>query len=348
MRTVLKLLIFAATSSTALALAGAALAAYTSPTIRVDNPSERISGPASPVAVHLTVDRGDDPTAVIDVFIPQGYTGNLTPAPGTQIGTATVRAQSLASPDVIVPLEGVLQVGELSTFTSQARLCFANPAPNVQAVWVVQAPNPTGGNPVVVPMYLTTSLSQAEGAAGQARLRVCLPFPGTGQLTAKVFEAHLRLTNLLTNPAAAGSYRWVARFTPYLGPGAPNLPGTVEAQALDTIPVRLNIRAGRYNRRTKLLAVSGTIVEAGTPLRVFVNVLLNGRRVARVRSNENGVYRTTIRIRRTGRYTLRATSAAPARTVTGCTAVLTPAVPCTRAVVSGFAVTSSNTRVRIR
>jgi hypothetical protein len=348
MRNALKLLIVAATGSAALALAGPALAAYGSPTLRVDNPSERISGAASPVTAHLTIDRADDATFRFDLYIPQGYTGNLLPAAGTQIGTVNASAQSIADPNVIIPLEGALRVDTLANWAAAAALCNASPAPNVQGVWVIELPNPLTGGQIRLPGFLTTSLSGTEGSVGQARLRVCLPFPGAGSLPAKVFEAHLALTNLLTNPAAGGSYRWVARFTPYSATGAPNAAGTVEAQAVDTIPVRLNIRAGKYTRRTKRLAVSGTIVEAGEPLRVFVNVLLNGRRVARVRSGENGVYRTSIRIPRKGRYTLRATSAAAARTVTGCTALLTPAVPCTRSVVSGFTVTSSTTRVRIR
>ena len=349
MRDALKLLTVCASAAAALVLSAPALAAYTTPTIRVDNPSERIAGPASPVTVNLTVAREDDPTARIVLYIPQGYTGTLTPAAGTQIGTVRASASPLASPEVVLPLEGVLRADAPANYVGPATQCLG-PAPNFQSVWLIVLNSPTGGAPIVVPTYLTTPLGAAEGSVGQARLTICLPPPAVGTLAAKVFEARLTLTNILTNPSAGGSYRWVARFTPYASNAGPvNPAGTVEAQAIDTIPVRVTIRRpGRYTKRTKRLAVSGTIVESGTPLRVVVNVLLNGRRVARVRSNARGAYRASIRIPRRGRYTLRATASSGARTVQGCTAVLTPAVPCTRTVISGFTVTSANVRVRVR
>lgn len=348
MKTALKLLTAGATSAVALVFVAPAFAAYNSPTIRVDNPSERIAGPASPVVVNLTAARDDDPTARMAVYIPHGYTGTLAPPTGTQIGTVRLNAQSLTSPDIVVPVEGVIRTDSPANWADRATQCLGA-APNVQSVWLFVLNSPTGGDPVLVPSYLTTPLSGAEGSLAQARLVVCLPTPAGGRLNAKVFEARLTLTNLLTNPTAGGSYRWVALFTPYASnAGPPNVLGTVEAQAIDTIPVRVNIRGGRYNRRTRRLAVSGTIVEASTPLRIFVNVFLNGRRVARVRSSESGVYRASVRINRRGRYTLRATATSPARVVTGCTATLTPAIPCTRTVVSGFTVTSANVRVRVR
>src|SRR5687767_9638729 len=107
MRNALRLVTLGAVTAAAFALAAPATAAYDSPMLRVDNASERISGGGT-VRIRLTVDRGDDPTARFVIYIPQGYTGNLTPAAGTQIGTVGARAQSLASPDIIVPLEGVL------------------------------------------------------------------------------------------------------------------------------------------------------------------------------------------------------------------------------------------------
>ena len=348
MRDALKLLTVCGSAAAALVLSAPALAAYTSPTIRVDNPSERIAGPASPVTINLTTSREDDPTARITLYIPQGYTGTLTPAPGTQIGTVRATAQPLASPEIALPLQGVLRADAPANYLAAATQCLG-PAPNFQSVWLIVLESPTGGPQIVVPTFLTTPLGAAEGSVGQARLAICLPPPAVGSLAAKVYEARLTLTNILTNPTAGGSYRWVARFTPYASNTGPTNPaGTVEAQAIDTIPVRVNIRGGRYTKRTKRLTVSGTILESGEAVRVFVNVLLNGRRVARVRSNARGAYRASIRIPRRGRYTLRATASSGARTVQGCTPVLTPAVPCTRTVVSGFTVTSANVRVRVR
>src|SRR5687767_10136838 len=119
MRIALRLSTVAAVTAAAFALAAPAVAAYDSPTLRVDNPSERISGGGT-VTVRLNVARGDDPTFRFSIYIPQGYTGNLTPAAGTEIGTVSARAQSLASADIVVPLTGVLRTDAPTNYRASA------------------------------------------------------------------------------------------------------------------------------------------------------------------------------------------------------------------------------------
>lgn len=347
MTNTLRLVSTAAAGVAALALAAPALAAYDSPTLRVDNTSEQISGGGT-VRLNLSVARTDDPTFRFSIYIPQGYTGNLTPAAGTQIGTVRASAQLLASPDVVLPLQGVLRTDSPAKYLTAAAQCLATATPDVDSVWLIVLDSPSGGAPIVIPGYLTAGLPGPEAAAGQAKLTVCLPPPAVGQTQAKVFEASLSLTNLLTNPAAAGSYRWRAIFVPYATNSGPvNAAGAVEVQAVDTIPALVTVRAGKYNRRSKRLTVTGTVTEVTRGVAAPVRVLLNGRRVATVRANARGQYRTTLRIPRKGRYVLRATATVAPRTVSGCQG-LNPAVRCLRTVVSGFAIASATARVRIR
>jgi len=191
--------------------------------------------------------------------------------------------------------------------------------------------------------------SAAEGAFAQAKLVVCLSTPATATLGAKLIEATLTLQDVFSNPAARGAYIWRAIFTPWASNAGPlNAAGTVETQAVDTIGVRANVRAGKYTKRTKRLAVSGTVVEGTQGVAATVAILLNGRVVARTRANANGVFRASIRIVRAGRYVLRARATAAARTLNSCTPTL-PTVPtCVRQTVSGFTVTSAAVRVRVR
>jgi hypothetical protein len=346
MKSPIRLLAVAAALVGTLALAGPAGAAYTSATLRVNNPSEQPSGGGA-VTISVTTAREDDPTARATIYIPHGYTLALDQAPGTQIGTVAAQVNATASgPEIVVPLDGVIRTVAPADVAVPAAQCLG-PGVTPQTVWLLVLTLPTGGT-LSVPMFVLPA-SAAEGAFAQAKLVVCLSTPATATLGAKLIEARLTLQGVFTNPAARGAYTWRAIFTPWASNAGPlNPAGTVETQAVDQIGVRANLRAGRYTKRTKRLAVSGTTAEGTTGVAAMVSILLNGRRVARVRSNAAGAFRASIRIRRPGRYVLRAVATAPARTFNSCTPTL-PTVPtCVRSTSAAFSVTSAQVRVRIR
>jgi hypothetical protein len=285
------------------------------------------------------------------VYFPQGYTAALNQAPGTQIGSVDATAQSVADPNIIVPLEnGAIVVGDPTqpAIVAGAAQCLGQNPPPLNGVWLLRLTNPLNpAAPINLPAYLTVGLSGPEGDLGQAKMTVCLPAPGAGALPAKVFGAVLRLQNF-TNPAAAGSYTWVSYFTPYVGT-TPNPAGTVESQSVDTIGIRANLRAGGYNRRTKRVSVGGSVSAGGSGQAAIVSILLNGKRVARVRTNANGVYRASIRIRKKGLNVIRATAANTPRTLTSCTPSIPALVPtCVSTTLPAFSVASNAARVRVR
>ena len=347
MKNAVRVVSASAAAATALVLTGPASAAYTSARLVIENASERTSG-GGPLTIAVSTSRTDDPTARFVIYIPHGYVARLTPPVGQQIGTVTARASSLADPNIIIPLRGVLRADNPANYAATAIACLGLAAPPPQSVWLILLESPTGGNPIPLPAFVSRTAG-AEATFAQAKITICLPPPAQGQTGAKVFEARLTLRDVFTNPAAAGRYTWRAIFTPFATNAGPvNPTGTVEAQAIDVLPARLVVRPGRYNKRTKRLVVSGTITEGDATLRTFVRIYLNGRPVARVRSNESGVYRVSLRIPRKGRYALRAQATVPVRTIGGaCTPTMSP-IPCLRATTDGFTASSASVRVRVR
>lgn len=345
MRNALRLSIVGAVTAAAFALAAPALAAYDSPTLRIDNPSESVSGGGA-VTMRITTAREDDPTARVVIYVPKGYTASLVPPVGTVIGP--IQAQ-IAAGELVVPAEGQIRADAVANWAPQRAACLG-PTGVADVVWVLSVTTATQTT-LNIPMFVTTITGGPENEFAMAKLTVCLSPPALSPVPgAKLFTATLQLQNVFTNPAAAGSYRWRALFTPYASNTGPvNPAGTAEVQAVDTIPARLSLRAGKYNKRTKRLAVSGAVTEVRSGVAASVRILLNGRRVATVRSNARGQYRASIRIRRKGRYVLRATTVVAARTITGCSATpLFGGARCLRTVLDGFALTSATSRVRIR
>jgi hypothetical protein len=311
----------------------------------VDNASEAVSG-GGRLTLRVATAREDDPTARVTFYVPPGYTASLVPAAGTQIGSITAQ---IAAGDLVVPGNGPVRGDVVANWMPQKNACLG-PAAAVDSVWVLAVTTVTG-TALNIPMFVQTITGGAEGAFAMAKMTVCLNPPAQSPVPgAKLFTANITLDGVFTNPAAAGSYRWRALFIPYAsntGPANPAL--AVEVHSVDTIPARLTVRAGRYTKRTKRLAVTGTVTEVRTGVAASVRILLNGRRVATVRANARGQYRTSIRILRRGRYVLRSTTTVAARTITGCTPTpLLPGARCLRTVIDGFTLTSPVTRVRIR
>src|SRR5688500_15212238 len=101
---VYRLLAVAAGALGALALAAPAMAAYTSPRLSITNPDERTSG-GGRVTIRFAQAREDDATFRLQFYMPQGYTTNVIPTAGQDLGTAEAIVNATAiSPDALVPV----------------------------------------------------------------------------------------------------------------------------------------------------------------------------------------------------------------------------------------------------
>jgi hypothetical protein len=354
MKQLLRVLTLAAVLGGALALTGSALAAFTSPRLTVNRPS------AGSVVIGFTQQRTDDALFRLQIYVPLGYTPALTAAPGSTIGAvaATVQANAISA-DAIVPLTGSIRVDSPTapTHNEPADLACRGSAAPINAVWVLVLQSPTG--PLEVPVYVTAPTAAPESTFAAAKLVLCLPSPyipqsaGGAALGAKVIQAVLTVPGQLTAPTAAGVYAWHAIATPWtVGGGTPNVPGTVELQAIERQPAVLTatraIGGGSAAERGRIVTIAGRLRVGGVGVNGGRVQLIRGTRVvATARTNASGAYAFRLRLPK-GRYTYRARSTAAATDLgaPGCVQTVSPA-PCLGATTNGYSAASPFLRFRI-
>jgi len=359
MRKTVRTLVVGLTGILALSLAGTALAAYT-PKLTITGASQALGGPGG-IKVKFQVPQTDDPTAKATFYVPAGYQLSTSGAPATKLGTsaAAVFAIDLGA---VVPVTGAVEVANPADFAPQATACTGT-ATHSQT-WVLRLS--AAGTPLAVPVFVDLVPAASPLAAlASAQLVICLPppdvpagTPGRATLGAKLITAEFT-TSAITNPAAAGEYRWRATATPYTpGVGTPNAAATVEVQSLVRLPSQVTLRARVRNapkRGFSLVTLTGT-----APTGATVDLLSGGTaaKVKRFRSLAGGGAITTSLTVKQGTKASSLFLLARARTTdqdlgsAGCTATFVPPlspfpIPCLAATVGGVTVSSPVVKVTI-
>jgi hypothetical protein len=333
-------------AAAALVLAAPAEAAYTSARLSVVNGSKRL-GVGGPVTLSYTQAPADDWTARIVTYVPRGYVSSLVQRTGQVVGSGRATLESSGQRSSVT---GVLRVADPARYRVYAEACMESPA-RFDAVYSLELSQ--GGRSLVeLPVFVRTIRTGAEAAFASGALTACFPPPGPPILSdppPKVLALTLTLRGILANPRAAGAYRWRSLWTPYRE-GRPAPDGTVEAQALDLLPVQLTLLTGRYDRVARKLFVGGTLLANRRPLPGASLQLLAGRternlrRLAVTRTNANGNYGGRLSLP-AATWFLRARATVRGRTLTGCAVRTIPSVRCLRTTTSGFNYDSRTVRV---
>ena len=340
----MKTLLVATAAALSLAFAGSALAAYTPHLAITHTPLTLAGGGATDLTISF--DQTDDATAKVTIYVPQGYTGTLGQAAGTQLGTidASIIASAI-SPTQPLPLKGVITADDPAKYV-------ANPcSPGThEAVWLLRLQ--AAGTELAVPGYVDTVTAPTEAPLGKFKLQFCLPSPyipqsaGGAQLGAKLVSATLHLSNLFALPTQNGSYGWTAVTTPYtVGTGTPNAAGTVQARAFVQLPAQLTLKAKVKKKRATL---SGALRLNNAGLAGVRVSLLAGSSRTKLRAagsattRAGGAFSFRKTVRRTTYFRARATVATRSASCTGGV----PGIPCVSATANGFTVQSAIVRVR--
>jgi hypothetical protein len=263
MRTGTRAALVVATSIVAvLVAAGSALAAPNTATVAVSH-TPMAPGNSASTTIDITVPAATDPIAAINIYVPTGYTLNLSAAPGTTIGSVTSAALA-HDVGLTLPLAGDVVTDNPAAHTTDQ--C----APGTHAaVWNLNLS--VAGQTLVLPFYVDPT-SGAEQALGAYKLEICLPpwdtpvgSPGRSFEGAQLLEASFTVKGIFTTPSSGGLEVWKSLFTPYTPTtGVPNPAGTFEARSLVAFPISSTVKVakttgGRYK-------VSGRLTEAGLPV----------------------------------------------------------------------------------
>jgi len=269
MRTRTRAAIVAALAAATLALAATALGA--------NSAKIAVSTSGTATTLHIAVPQTTDPIAVINIYVPTGYTANLGAAAGATIGQVNSTADS-HDQGLTLPLSGPVTVDNPATHT--ADVC--SPGTHA-AVWNLNLS--VAGQTLVLPLYVDPT-SGAATALGAYQMRICLPpwdtplgSPGRAFAGAQLLDAQFTVNNVFTAPSAATVSVWHTLFTPFVPlVGQVNLAGTFEARALVGTPA-LTIKATKKNGK---YAVGGKLTEGGIALSGVGVTVLRGNTATRV------------------------------------------------------------------
>ncbi len=346
MKTLLKLAVLALVSTTALALAGNALATQ----------KLSVTQTTTTLTIKISQAQSDQQPARISIYVPTGYSINASATPGTKIGTTTGNVFSRDA-NIPLPLSGDVIVAPPTT---NAPGC--DPVPHL-AVWILSLA--VAGQTISLPVHVD-QLAGAEAALGAYKLVVCLApddvpagTPGRSPNGARLLDATFTVNNIFTVPA--GESIWKTITTPYApGTGAPNAAGTVETRSFVSGGA---VTMGKKitNKKKRLFRLSGKVSQAGAGIAgVQVNVLVNGKTVRfkdakghfrkLPRTDAGGNYSLTLQ--RTGKkstttFQARVTVGERDITSTGCATPSVPGVACVSATSSAFTAVSARIKVRL-
>jgi hypothetical protein len=329
--------------------AGAAAVALAFADSALATPRLIIGGSTAPgtsrVSFELLEEKSDAAPAKLVVYAPAGYTGKVTAAPGTQLGT--IHADFLAlevAPDAITSADGQVLATEPAQRTANA--C----SPGVHAaVWLLRFT--VNGQTAEFPAYVDLPVPATDPVAGKSpfRVTVCFPSPyvpaaqGGAPFGIKLIDAKVQLNQgIFRTPSARGSYAWRAVITPYtVGSANPNAAGTVEARGIVDLPDVLSIAVTLTDKSKRMVRITGGLRAGRFPL-VGATVLLTGSAKGKKRTGSGGKVRFSLRLKRKGTYTFRLRSTVPAYDVTadGCKTPTSPTLRCVSASANGFTATS--------
>jgi hypothetical protein len=289
--------LFACATFAALAFAGSAFASF-SPKLVVSSASGATGG--GPTRVGVIVGASDDPTAEAQIFVPSAYTIG-TPAAGTKLGNVTATAQAADLGNTVLPLTGELDaIAPNATTTADAEQCGISPT----QTWDLHLS--AAGQTLDIPMFVVTAAAPIATSGYNTELVVCLPppdvpagTPGRAVFGAKLLSATFT-SSAITEPGAAGTYRWTSLWTPYTpNTGKPNPAGTVETQSVRNIPATLELKATRkkvtssetyrshgHIKKRKItsttVTVSSSATENGKPASsAVVTITTSGKKITR-------------------------------------------------------------------
>jgi hypothetical protein len=342
-------------ATAALPLAGSALAK--TPQLLVNG--AQATGASARTTFQVKEAKTDAAPLQISIYMPTGYTANLSHAAGTQIGTVRNKIQLLASSvDSIADASGTVLVADKSSPALQASATECTGTQAHAAIWLLHTD--AAGQTFDVPVYVDPTTGP-EAAFSSAKFVLCLPNPYEQALPgtrapggAKIFDAKATLSaGVITNPTAAGAYLWRAVIAPWSASGPnPNPAGTVEVQGIVTVPSSLalkatvkTIRRKRHGRKTVTNSVllSGKLLEnlqgvGGARLTFYAD----GKTTSSTTTNATGVF--SRRLGLNDKATFNVTATVPTRETACVSPLPAAAVPagCVSATLAGYRIGSNS------
>ena len=308
----IRMLLLGLVSAIALSNVGTALAAYTSPSLRVTDDR-------SAVTIRYTVSATDDPTAKLTFYAPTGYSASLAAPAGTTLGTVTAQGAAADLGGALLPLTGTVQAraagGTYLSGTTQvpiaaaATQCTGTPAHTAYWVLILQA----AGQTLELPVFVDSpAVGTGASAFATSSIQACLPppdvptgTPGRATFGFKLTQVDFKVNGIFTS-AGSGQPRWRVLATPYTpNTGRANAAGSVEAQSVIPFPRTLSLRKPSLKTAKGIatLTLGGTaqLPTGSAALRLYRGKTAAGLAPSVTLAKSGTSFRGTLRIKQTAK-----------------------------------------------
>jgi len=206
----------------------------TPPSLTVEQSNYKVGGSPT-VDFFIFSDPANEATAKMTIFSPNGYSSNISQAPGTTLGQAVAFVKAGALGGSILPLAGPVVVGNPADSTIMAASQQCTGSASNQAVWVLDTQ--LQGQKVTVPDFVNK-------VGPYLVQQICLPAPPNAAFQAQLVSADFNVAGVFTNASSAGTYQWDGVFTPYANT-TPNPAGTVEWRTAAGLPASLTLKQAK-------------------------------------------------------------------------------------------------------
>jgi len=352
----MRILVLGCAGTVALALAGNAISKTQ---LVVTGATE--TGASAQTIVQVKEEQTDAAPSKISIYLPTGYIANLGQSAGVHIGTVDASLQALLVSTDVISAPGTVVVGDKTSSALQESATECTGAPTHAAIWLLHIE--VAGQSLDVPLFIDPTTA-ADPPATSVKLVLCLPNPyaeaqpatSRAPAGAKFVDAKLTLSaGVLTNPTTAGTYLWRSVITPWTVNGPqPNAAGTIETQAIVTIPSSLSLKAKLKTVRlrtrvTNSVLLSGKVLESLTGIGgAKVAFFANGKSSGAAMTGFAGAFSKTSGL--TKRTTFTATATLPTRETTCVSPLPVSVVPggCVTATLAGYKIASNAVTVTPR
>jgi hypothetical protein len=209
------------------------------PSLTVEQSNYKLGGSPT-VDFFIFSDSDNEAIAKMSIFSPNGYSSNISQAPGTKLGDAVAFVKAGALGGSVLPLAGPVVVGNPSDATLMAASQQCTGSSANQAVWVLDTQ--LQGQKVSVPDFVNK-------VGPYLVQQICLPPPATAAFQAQLVSADFNVKGVFTNASTKGLYQWAADFTPYANT-TPNPAGTIEWRTALGLPASLTLKQAKPKGKT--------------------------------------------------------------------------------------------------
>jgi hypothetical protein len=305
--------------------------------------------------------QADDPVARVTFYVPKGYQLATERPVGTQLGTAAVTL-FVADRNETVPVAGIVELVGATESATQSPSCTGKATEG--EVWAFRLA--LYGVPFAIPAYVEPITSGPLASFAAAQIVLCLPpgdvppgTPGRAPHGAKVLLTEFT-TSSIANPATAGAFRWRATVVPYSpGTGDAHTAAMVELQSIVALASTVTLRARARKARKpgfQTVTYGGALVAnkrgvADAVVEVFRGGTAQGfRKFKSQTTSASGSFTGSFAAKqapRAGSVFLLARANSPEQDLGAPACEPTFVIPCQRATVGGFSVSSDLVRVAI-